>query len=152
MLDGGDGREHVGIASRVQDRDAHVAWASNVPPGGRHAQIESDGRPIGYIEIIDAAREDLHYWGDVPPGIYAIDIWIGESSELNKGYGTQMMQLAIDRCFADPAVHTILIDPLRDNLRARRFYERLGFAFVENRRFGADDCAVYQLTRNSWKR
>ena len=113
---------------------------------------ELDGRPIGYLEIIDAAREDLHYWGDVPAGVRAIDIWIGERTELNKGYGTQMMRLAIARCFADPAVHTILVDPLRDNHRARRFYERLGFTFVENRRFGLDDCAVYQLTRERWLR
>ncbi|MEJ7746049.1 MAG: hypothetical protein WKF61_04705 [Luteimonas sp.] len=30
-----------------------------------------------------------------------------------------------------------------------RFYERLGFAFVGHKRFGADDCSVYRLNRNA---
>ncbi len=32
----------------------------------------------------------------------------------------------------DPAVTGILIDPLASNTRAHRFYERLGFEFVED--------------------
>jgi aminoglycoside 6'-N-acetyltransferase len=41
----------------------------------------------------------------------------------------------------------VLIDPLAGNVGAHRFYERLGFRFVERRRFGADDCFVYRLDR-----
>lgn len=112
---------------------------------------ELDGRPIGYLEIIDASREEDHYWGDVPEDVRAIDIWIGEPDELNKGYGSEMMRLALDKCFADPRVPEVLIDPLQSNTRARRFYERLGFKFVEYRRFGEDDCAVYRLTRRDYE-
>jgi aminoglycoside 6'-N-acetyltransferase len=108
---------------------------------------ELDHRPIGFIQIIDPAREDSHYWGDVPTNLRAIDIWIGEKEDLGKGYGTKMMQLALDRCFADRAVTAVLIDPLANNTRAHRFYERLGFKFVERRQFGADDCFVYRLDR-----
>ncbi len=111
---------------------------------------EVDGRPIGLIQIIDPAREDSHYWGDCPDHLRAIDIWIGERADLGRGFGTQMMQLALERCFADPQVEGVLIDPLQSNTRAWRFYERLGFRFVENRRFGEDDCAVYRLTRSEW--
>ena len=68
---------------------------------------------------------------------------------MGRGFGTLMMQLAIERCFEDPAVTKILIDPLASNVRARRFYERLGFRHVEDRRFGEDDCAVYELARNA---
>jgi len=57
------------------------------------------------------------------------------------------MRLVIARCFADPAVTAILIDPLAENLRARRFYERLGFRAVGPRRFGDDDCVVYRFDR-----
>ncbi|MBF2016645.1 MAG: acetyltransferase [Rivularia sp. T60_A2020_040] len=112
--------------------------------------IEGD-RPIGFIQIIDPAREDSHYWGDVTANLRAIDIWIGEETDLGKGYGTKMMQMAIDQCFADSAVTAILIDPLANNTRAHRFYERLGFNFVEQRWFGDDDCFVYQLSRADWK-
>jgi aminoglycoside 6'-N-acetyltransferase len=41
----------------------------------------------------------------------------------------------------------IVIDPLASNVRAIRFYERLGFKPVERRRFGEDDCLVMRLER-----
>jgi aminoglycoside 6'-N-acetyltransferase len=109
--------------------------------------VELEGRPIGFIQIIDPAREESRYWGDVPAGLRAIDIWIGEEADLGRGYGTAIMRLALARCFADVSVSTVLIDPLATNTRARRFYERLGFQFAERRRFGQDDCAVYRLNR-----
>lgn len=108
---------------------------------------ELDGRPIGFIQIIDPALEDEHYWGEVSSNLRAIDIWIGEEDSLGRGYGTRMMELALARCFADPEVTAVLIDPLASNLRAHRFYERLGFRFVERRFFGEDDCFVYRLER-----
>lgn len=111
---------------------------------------EVDGRAIGFVQIIDPAREDSHYWGDTAPDLRAIDIWIGEADALNRGYGTTMMQLALARCFAAPEVEAVLIDPLASNERAHRFYERLGFRFVERRRFGLDDCRVYRLDRTQW--
>ncbi len=60
------------------------------------------------------------------------------------------MQIALTRCFADPVVTAVLIDPLASNTCAHRFYERLGFEFVERRSFGEDDCFVYQLSRAIW--
>ncbi|MEH2003143.1 MAG: GNAT family N-acetyltransferase [Nostoc sp.] len=111
---------------------------------------EIDHRPIGFIQIIDPAREDSHYWGDIPANLRAIDIWIGEEIDLGKGYGTQMMQLALTRCFADPFVIAVLVDPLAGNTRVHRFYERFAFQFVESRRFGNDDCLVYRVNRADW--
>jgi aminoglycoside 6'-N-acetyltransferase len=37
---------------------------------------EEDGRPIGFIQIADASEEESHYWGDVEPGTWSLDIWI----------------------------------------------------------------------------
>lgn len=151
MLQRWDEEPHV-VAS-----DPHDDWAWEVElddrPDWREQLLgEVDGRPVGFLQIIDPAREESRYWGDVPPGLRAIDIWIGESADLGKGYGTQMMQLALARCFANPEVSAILIDPLADNVRAHRFYERLGFRFVERRRFGSDVCFVYRLDRSAWER
>ncbi|WP_036476822.1 GNAT family N-acetyltransferase [Myxosarcina sp. GI1] len=112
---------------------------------------EIDGRPIGFIQIIDPAREDSHYWGKVEYNLRAIDIWIGKESDLGKGYGTKMMQLALARCFVNPLVTAVLVDPLASNTRVHRFYERLGFKFVKQRRFGNDDCFVYCLKREDWQ-
>lgn len=141
-----DEQPHV-IASDPNDDWQWEVELDHTPDWREQLIAEMDGRPIGFIQIIDPAREESHYWGAVPPDLRAIDIWIGEETDLGKGYGTQMMQLAITRCFADPSVQAILVDPLASNTRAHRFYERLGFRFVEFQRLGEDDCSVYRLNR-----
>jgi aminoglycoside 6'-N-acetyltransferase len=141
----------------VVDSDPNDDWEwerelAYAPDWREQLIAEVDDRPIGVVQIIDPAGEETHYWGECPPNLRAVDIWIGEQADLGRGLGTQMMRLALDRCFADPAVEAVIIDPLTSNTRARRFYERLGFYFVEYRRFGQDDCAVYRLDRSQWQR
>ena len=145
------------------DRQPHVIvcdpseedWAYELQrsPEWREQLIaELDGTPVGFIQIIDPHKEESHYWGDVPPNLRAIDIWIGEAYNLNKGYGTIMMQLALEKCFAPPEVTSVLIDPLASNTKAHRFYERLGFRFIEERIFEGHLCFVYELMRKWWMR
>ena len=121
-----------------------VDWREQLMP-------EVDGRPIGFVQIIDPAREESHYWGEAPDNLRAIDIWIGEAADLGRGFGTQVMRQALARCFADARVTAVLVDPLASNVRSHRFYERQGFRFLDRRRFGADDCFVYSLSREDWK-
>jgi len=102
---------------------------------------------VGFLDIIDPRREASRYWGDVPPGLRAIDIWIGAPADRGRGLGAEMMRQAIARCFASRDVTAILIDPLASNARAIRFYERLGFRPVERRWFAEDDCLVMRLDR-----
>lgn len=144
-----DEQPHV-IASDPNDDWNWEIELERTPEWREQLIAQIDYRPIGFIQIIDPAREDSHYWGNVTENLRAIDIWIGEESDLGKGYGTKMMQLALARCFADPLVTAVLIDPLASNTRAHRFYERLGFQFVELRRFGEDECFVYRLNREDW--
>lgn len=144
-----DEAPHVIAADPHDDWNWEVELARN-PEWREQLVAEVDDVPIGFVQIIDPAREDSHYWGDCPDSLRAIDIWIGEAGRLGRGFGTRMMTAAIERCFEHPSVQAILIDPLASNARARRFYERLGFRFVEVRRFGDDDCAVYGLDRVSW--
>ena len=146
-----DAAPHI-IASKGTEDWGWERELGRSPDWRQQLIAEVDGVPIGFVQVIDPAREESHYWGDCPKGLRAIDIWIGEQAYLGRGLGTEMMRLAIDRCFAEPAVDAILIDPLASNGRARRFYERLGFRFVANRRFGDDDCAVYRLDRARWVR
>lgn len=146
-----DRKPHVVAAT---GDDGPMDWQAELPrnPDWRDLLIaEIDGRPVGLIQIIDPAREETHYWGEVEADLRAIDIWIGEEADLGRGYGTEMMRLGLDRCFADTAVKGVLVDPLAANIRARRFYERLGFCAVERRLFGSDDCIVYRLEREVWR-
>jgi aminoglycoside 6'-N-acetyltransferase len=112
---------------------------------------EEQGRPIGMMQIIDPAQEETHYWGEIESGLRAIDIWIGEESDLGRGYGTEMMRLALARCFAEASVRAVLVDPLASNTRACRFYERIGFRRIARRMFADDDCIVYRLDRTEWQ-
>ncbi|MFN6563696.1 MAG: GNAT family N-acetyltransferase [Nostoc sp. ChiSLP01] len=144
-----DEKPHV-ISSDPNDDWGWEVELERTPDWREQLIAEIDGRPIGFIQIIDPAHEESKYWGNVTEDIRAIDIWIGEETDLGKGYGTKMMQLAIARCFADSSVTAILIDPLVSNTRAHRFYERLGFQFIEHRRFGEDECFVYRLSRANW--
>ena len=145
--------EYWDTQKHVMDADPNDDWnwgeELQESPSWREQLIaELDGRPIGFLQIIDPAEEESHYWGDVAPNLRAIDIWIGEEKDLGKGYGTTMMQLAFKRCFQNPLVTAILIDPLDTNIRAHRFYERLGFQFEREAVLGGDRCFVYRLERS----
>ncbi len=144
-----DKQPHV----KASDPDSDWEWETELlrTPDWREQLIyEEDGRPIGFVQIIDPAREDSHYWGAVAPNQRAIDIWIGLEIDLNRGYGSEMMHLALARCFSDPRVTAVLIDPLVSNDRAHRFYKRFGFTPLERRMFDTDDCLVFKLTREQY--
>ena len=136
------------------DPDDEWHWKEELPrevPWRQQLMAELNGRPIGFVQIIDPLEEESHYWGDVPAHKRAIDIWIGEESDLGKGYGTIMMQLAIDHCFEDDLISGILIDPLKSNTKAHRFYKRMGFEVVEEREFNGLPCLVMELKRPTCK-
>jgi aminoglycoside 6'-N-acetyltransferase len=121
-------------------------------PAHRSMIAEAEGQPVGFLEILDPSRDPERYWGDLAPGYRAIDLWIGEPEFLGRGVGTAMMREALEICFNDPEVHTVLVDPLASNTSAHRFYERCGFCFFEQRKFGNDDCFVFQMERQPWER
>lgn len=107
--------------------------------------------PIGFVQIMDPARDPGAYWGAAEPNARAVDLWIGEPAYLGRGYGRAILAAALRRAFADPVVGAVLIDPLADNHRALRFYAAAGFTAVGPRRFGADDCLVHRLDRAEWR-
>ncbi|MEM7458881.1 MAG: GNAT family N-acetyltransferase [Pseudomonadota bacterium] len=154
-----DHEPHV-IVATSDDPDADVAfedaeWHEEIcsdDPASAYFIAEVDGRPIGAMQVIDPALERTHYWGqNCPPNLRAMDIWIGEKDCLGKGYGAQMMAIAINRAFAEPDVDAIVIDPLNSNTDAHRFYQRLGFRPLERRFFEDDDCLVHRLDRADWR-
>ncbi|SFS32161.1 GNAT family N-acetyltransferase [Brevundimonas viscosa] len=158
LLASWDREPHV-IACSTDDPEAEVAfggidWREELAEQSGisfYRIAEIDGRAIGVMQIIDPHLEPTHYWGDIEPGLRAIDIWIGPKDALGRGHGTEMMRQALDACFADPQVHGVVIDPLASNADAHRFYQRLGFRPEGRRMFGDDDCLVHRLTRADWE-
>jgi len=155
--------DDVGLLVRWDD-DADVAAAI----GGRSADwydwpaelvrdvswrelliAEEDGRPIGFVQLTDAGEEESHYWGDVEPGTWSLDIWIGSPEDRGRRLGAEMMWLALGRIFDHRGAEMVVIDPVVDNYRAIAFYERLGFERVGVRVFGDDACLVMRYLRSS---
>lgn len=147
------------IACSTDDPAATIAfedtdWAVELAAQDEFSQYfiaELDGRPIGAMQICDPHLESTHYWGEIAPNLRAIDIWIGAPVHRGQGHGVTMMQLALERCFADARVTAVVIDPLASNVRAHRFYTRLGFKPLGRRNFGGDDCLIHELTRGDWQ-
>ncbi len=150
ILEYWDSQQHV-IDSDPDDDWNWEVELQRTPVWREQLIAELDGRAIGFVQIINPAQEESQYWGEMPEGFRAIDIWIGSKDDLGKGYGTEMMQQSLTRCFSHPEVKSVLIDPLASNLRAIKFYQRLGFKYVEDRRFGEGDCEVYSISRDSWE-
>ncbi len=144
-----DKQPHVIESDPNDDWSWEIELARN-PAWREQLMIEIAGNAIGFVQIIDAEQEETHYWGEVGEDFWALDIWIGEEKNLGKGYGTEMMKLTIGRCFEHKMAKAILIDPLSSNIKAHRFYERLGFKFLREEQFGEDRCFVYCLTRENW--
>lgn len=143
-----DTKQHVIDCDPDDDWNWQVELNHN-PKWREQLIAEINKEPIGIIQIIDPYEEETHYWGNVEQNKRAIDIWIGEEENLGKGYGTIMMRLAIERCFDNPDISGILIDPLKSNTNAHRFYERLGFEFLKERRFDDTVCYVYELKKKT---
>ena len=111
--------------------------------------VEEDGRPIGFLQLTDASEEESHYWGDIEPGTWALDIWIGLPADRGRGLGAEAMKVALGRVFDQHGAEMVVIDPAVDNRRAISFYERLGFERVGVREFGDDEGLVMRRSRCS---
>ena len=139
----------------IQNRQIDMRERSAGRPG-RHRLMTwrggYHGDTFGAMAVCDPYTEPSHYWGDIEPGLRAIDIWIGPPEWLGRGLGTQMMTRMIDRCFAEAGVTAVIIDPLNSTPAAQRFSRRLGFVEVGRRMFDQDDCLVMRLEKAAWSR
>ena len=98
---------------------------------------------------LNTAISNASIWGDVAPGTWSLDIWIGSRGDRGRGLGTLAMHAALCRIFDHPGADAVVIDPRADNLRAIAFYERLGFEPVGLRDFDGDRCLVMRLRHST---
>ena len=145
-----DQQEHVKVSNPYDEWDYEADLKADYEWQEQYI-AEVNGKAIGFLHIIDPYLEETHYWGKVEANLKALDIWIGEKDYLNRGFGSQMMRKAFEICFSNPEVKGILIDPLESNKDAIRFYNRLGFKFLEKRKFGEDICDVHFLSRKDYE-
>ncbi|MGE0009524.1 MAG: GNAT family N-acetyltransferase [Candidatus Babeliales bacterium] len=97
--------------------------------------IYSHEEPIGYIRYYDAHREPDGIGNLEPEGSYGIELFIGESEYLQKGYGTTILSLFMEKIILDQKklgrnVERFIIDPNIHNIPAYRTYSKVGFSKV----------------------
>lgn len=116
--------------------------------------IYCDDTPIGYIQC-----SDLHayttkcpkpkgiFTEEEPPGVFSMDLFIGEEDYQNKGYGSKIVSEFVNYLFENFHAKTIYIDPARGNKQAIRCYEKAGFTFVKEAFDGVTDCYVMKIEK-----
>ena len=65
-------------------------------------------------------------------GVWAIDIFIGESDLHGKGIGSASLTLILKYLFHEEGAKKVIIDPEIDNERAIRAYEKARFKKVKS--------------------
>lgn len=93
--------------------------------------IQIDGEDAGYIQcyLIDD-HPDYARQMRVDPGAVGIDLFIGEPSARNRGYGAVVIRAFLEQIVFGKLDATVaIIAPEPGNARAIRAYEKVGFAW-----------------------
>jgi aminoglycoside 6'-N-acetyltransferase len=64
-------------------------------------------------------------------GVYAIDLFIGETEYWNQGIGSRVISKLVDYLFNELNVQKVVVDPETWNTRAIHCYEKCGFVKVK---------------------
>ena len=79
--------------------------------------ILSEGHAIGFIQYYIQDEKTI-----------GLDMWIGEKEKRSRGYGTDALRQMVDLIHKKhPEVTTLFIDPVVENIRAVKCYEKAGF-------------------------
>ncbi len=101
------------------------------------AIVEFDGEPIGWQQWYsfdgpDEQEVRVEYDLEVGSGAYGIDQFIGESHLHGQGFGSAQVRAVSDWLLGPdgPRAPLVLTDPIVENERAVRAYEKAGFVKV----------------------
>ncbi len=104
-------------------------------PHVTYAIVELDGRPIGFqqwysLQADEEAESRVEYGLDDGVHAFGIDQFIGESRLHGRGIGTHQVRAVSDWLLSAQGAHLVVTDPVVENHRAVRCYERAGFRRV----------------------
>jgi RimJ/RimL family protein N-acetyltransferase len=123
----------------------HLTTARDLPTRYRHAVIELEGAPIGYLRWAYCPRDVLDRVGfpELPENCVDVDILIGEEAACGRGVGPRALQKLLTVLDADPSVPLVSMITAVVNQRAIRAYEKSGFrAYREVQEKGVGPCLV----------
>jgi len=108
------------------DEQAAMLEEDLTEPGMTMRIVSRNAEPFAYAQDYDVHRWPQAHFADLPPGLRAIDSFIGEPEMIGRGHGSAYLRLLAARLRAEGAP-VVVIDPAVDNMRARRAYEKAGF-------------------------
>lgn len=93
--------------------------------------IQSEGRPIGYIQtyrIADYPEYAQHLAASANAA--GVDLFIGDATRVGRGTGTRaLVKFLRTIVFADESIDECILGPETRNSRAIRCYEKVGFRY-----------------------
>lgn len=92
--------------------------------------IQVDDTPIGFIQYYDASKNPDDFGNVDPEGTFGMDLYIGDTNFIGKGYGTRVLSKFIASIKEKHNVTKFIIDPHAENSAAIRTYEKVGFKKV----------------------
>lgn len=104
--------------------EMHLNWLNTKVASKEVVQfiikVKENNKPIGsvYFRDIDYVKKEAEY-----------GIFIGEDDERGKGYGSEVVKLALDYAFNELDLDTIILRVFADNKFAIKSYESAGFTF-----------------------
>ncbi len=123
------------------------------PPDVRPWRIDLDGRPIGYAQDHDPARDGDAWVAEegVGPGTRCIELLIGEPDAINRKYGRDAIRALATRLFAEPGVERLVAAPHPDNWPAIIAFKRAGFRERGRRQFASGPVMALTAAKAVWK-
>ena len=88
--------------------------------------VSHSDRPFAYLQCYDPTAWPDNGLGEQPDGTRGIDQFIGEEDMVDRGHGSALIRLFVDRLLQSGAPRTVT-DPDPRNARAVRAYEKAGF-------------------------
>ena len=98
------------------------------------AELEYDGKPIGYGQIYGITGEVYEEYGyeNRNETVYGIDQFIGEPDYWNRGIGTEYLKLVLQFLLEEKQADAVIMDPHQDNVRAIKCYQKTGFRIIKS--------------------
>ncbi|MBG9782594.1 GNAT family N-acetyltransferase [Shouchella lehensis] len=93
---------------------------------------ETDGVPIAYLQSYQLTVEDKRTFGySACQSVYGMDLFIGEVTYWNKGFGSAFITLLIQLIQEKDETAIVTVDPRIENIRAIACYKKCDFSIVK---------------------
>jgi len=146
---------HVKNTWFLDGYESREAVLSKIEEGGYDFPfiIQIEGKKVGFIQYCDLyayktqCKDPKGVFTDEEKGTYCMDLFIGEDTYLNKGYGTKIVKAFSEMILKTPGAKKVLIDPASSNKRAIKCYEKAGFYKLKDTHDGVEDVTILSKTK-----